>query len=383
MNEVKKTDGCKAWTMNKRENTGKKQYAARLVAALLLSSISVLMPCAAQNVLVEQSIDSIGIYIGQQAHMTVSATADKDAKVNFPEWKVNTYLVPGVELLAIDADTAKASDGQVKISRRLTITSFDENIYALPPVEVRVNGKAYSGQQLALKVVTVDVDTLHPNNFYPPKDVQNNPFLWSEWRNIFWMSVLMVLLSLIGYWLLLRLKANKPIIASIRIIKRVLPHQKAMKAIDQIKAEHMTASEDQKQYYTRLTDTLRQYINERFGFNAMEMTTPEIIYNLQQTGDQTMISELKDLFETADLVKFAKYSTLLGENDLNLVNAINFIDQTKLEGQPTEERIVPQLSEDDKRTQQNRIAIKTLLWLIGAAVTVMLVYVFWRMGQLF
>ena len=357
--------------------------ARRCLILSALFCFAGMIPCTAQNVLVEQTIDSIGIFIGQQAHMTVSATADKGAKVNFPEWKVNTYLVPGIELLAIEGDTAKASDGQVKISRRLTITSFDENIYALPPVEVKVNGKAYSGQQLALKVVTVDVDTLHPNNFYPPKDVQNNPFLWSEWKSIFWLSVLMVLLSLVGCWLLMRLKANKPIITSIRIIKRVLPHQKAMKAIDQIKAEHMTASEDQKQYYTRLTDTLRQYINERFGFNATEMTTSEIIYNLQQSGDQTMINELKDLFETADLVKFAKYSTLMGENDLNLVNAINFIDQTKLEGQPTEERIVPQLSENDKRTQQNRIAIKTLLWFIGVAIVALLVYVFWSISQLF
>lgn len=356
---------------------------SRLLAAIMFCCLLLAHPCLAQNAVVEQSIDSIGILIGQQAHITVSATADKGADVVFPEWKPNTYLVPGLELLAIDGDTAKAADGQVNISRRLTVTSFDENIYAIPPVEVKVNGKSYKGQQIALKVVTVDVDTLHPNNFFPPKDVQNNPFLWSEWKSIFWLSVLIVLLGLAGYWLLLRLKANKPIMASIRIIKRVLPHQKAMKAIDQIKAEHMTASEDQKQYYTRLTDTLRQYINERFGFNATEMTTSEIIYNLQQAGDQTMIGELKDLFETADLVKFAKYSTLMGENDLNLVNAINFIDQTKLEDQPTEERIVPKLSEDDKRTQQNRVAIKTLLWMIGIAVTLLLVYVFWRVAELF
>ncbi|MBR6455659.1 MAG: hypothetical protein IKS72_01835, partial [Prevotella sp.] len=175
---------------------------------------------------------------------------------------------------------------------------------------------------------------------------------------------------------------NKPIITSIRIIKKILPHQRAMKAIDQIKAEHMTASEDPKEYYTRLTDTLRQYINERFGFNAMEMTTSEIIYNLQQSGDQTMIGELKDLFETADLVKFAKYSTLIGENDLNLVNAINFIDQTKIEGQPTEERIVPQLSDDDKKTRQNRIVIKTLLGIIAVAVVVLTIYVIYGVIQL-
>lgn len=85
------------------------------------------------------------------------------------------------------------------------------------------------------------------------------------------------------------------------------------------------------------------YIQERFNFNAMEMTSDQIIEHLQQVGDQKMIDELRELFQTADLVKFAKYSTLLNENDLNLVNAVNFIDQTKQEGQNVEERIVPQI----------------------------------------
>lgn len=341
-----------------------------------------LLQTQAQGVFVEQKIDSVGIFIGQQAHVTVAVTAGKEAKIAFPEWKPQTYLVPGVEILAIEGDTANVDDDQLRISRRLTITSFDEKIYALPPVEVKVDGKPYQGEPLALKVVTVDVDTLHPNQFFPPKDVQDNPFLWSEWRPFLWLSVLVVALCVLAFWLLMRLKDNKPIITSIRIVKKILPHQRAMKAIEQMKAEHMTASEDQKEYYTRLTDTLRQYINERFGFNAMEMTTPEIIYNLQQTGDQTMIGELKELFETADLVKFAKYSTLMGENDLNLVNAINFIDQTKLEGQPTEERIVPQLSDDDKKTRQNRITIKTLLAVIGVAVIALIAYIIYGVAQL-
>ena len=351
--------------------------------AIIISFLAlVLSESRAQGVFVEQKIDSIGIFIGQQAHVTVTVTAGENAQVVFPDWKPQTFLVPGVELLAIESDSADADNGQKSRSRRLTITSFDENLYALPPVEVKVDGKPYKSEQLALKVVTMDVDTLHPNEFFPPKDVQDNPFLWSEWSSLLWLSLLIVALCALGIWLQLRLKANKPIITSIRIIKKILPHQRAMKAIEEIKAEHMTTSDDPKEYYTRLTDTLRQYINERFGFNAMEMTTSEIIDNLQKSGDQTMIGELKDLFETADLVKFAKYSTLIGENDLNLVNAINFIDQTKLEGQPTEERIVPQLSDDDKKTQQNRVIIKTLLGIIAVAVVVLTIYVIYSVIQL-
>ena len=223
----------------------------------------------------------------------------------------------------------------------------------------------------------MDVDTLHPNQFFPPKDVQNNPFSWADepWASIFYLSVLMLLLAALGVYLFVRLKQNKPVITRIRIVKKILPHQKAMTAIERIKAERMTASENQKEYYTQLTDALRQYINERFGFNAMEMTSSEIIEHLNANGNQEMMNELKEIFQTADLVKFAKYATLINENDLNLVNAIEFIDKTKIENQPDTERIVPELTEADKRTKQTRLALKTVIWTIGVCVVAIAVYI--------
>lgn len=95
-----------------------------------------------------------------------------------------------------------------------------------------------------------------------------------------------------------------------------------------------------------------------------------------------MIDELRELFLTADLVKFAKYSTLINENDLNLVNAINFIDQTKQENVPTEERIVPKLSEADKRSRQTRRTIKWIISVVIAAVAVLLAYIVYSAIQL-
>ena len=108
------------------------------------------------------------------------------------------------------------------------------------------------------------------------------------------------------------------------------------------------------------------------------MTTTEIIARLRENKDQAMIQELRELFETADLVKFAKYSTLINENDLNLVNAINFIDQTKTQETETEEKIIPKLSKDDERVKESRKIIKILLWVIAVAVAFILVYVIYN-----
>ena len=323
---------------------------------------------------VEARIDSIQILMGEQAHVTLTVTAPEGAKIDFPRYERTQQLVPGVEFLE-----AQQPEANVQV---LTVTSFDENLYYLPPFPVLVNGDTVKSASLALKVVGIEVDTMHYEKFYGPKDVQDNPFLWSEWSPLFWLSVLLLVLMALGYYLYLRLRDNKPIITYVRVVKKLLPHQKAMKEIEQIKAEKMPTSENQKEYYTKLTDTLRRYIEERYGFSAMEMTSAEIIDRLMQQGDQKALDELRGLFLTADLVKFAKYSTMLNENDQNLVNAVEFINSTKAENLPTEEVLRPQLSEEDKRSVKTRRLLKVVIIVIAVASACLLAYVVYGTWQL-
>ena len=331
------------------------------------------------KVFVESKIDSIQILIGEQTGLTLSVTTGQGTHVTMPSFKPSDYITPGVEVLeGSNADTSKLDNGLVRITRKYTLTSFDENLYYIPPMKVKVDGKEYQSKSLALKVLTVPVDTLHPEKFYPPKGVQDNPFLWSEWEQAFWLSVIFVLVCVLTYYLWTRLKENKPVIAQVRIIKKIPPHQKALKEIERIKDDRMSVSEDQKAYYTLLTDVLRKYIKARFGFNAMEMTSSEIIDRLQQDGDKKMIDELKELFTTADLVKFAKYSTLINENDANLVNAVEFINTTKIENQPTVERVEPQLTETDKRNMRSRWSLKLSIIILSVVCAALLVYVVYQ-----
>jgi CHASE3 domain sensor protein len=247
---------------------------------------------------------------------------------------------------------------------------------------VSVDGRDYKTNQLALKVLTVEVDTLHPEQYRPAHAIQDNPFLWADWSLPFWLSVLMLVFLAIAYYLYVRLRDNKPVIASLRIVKRLLPHQKAMKAIEEIKADHIVTAEDPKEYYTRLTETLRRYIEERYGFSAMEMTSSEIIDRLMQTSDQAMLNELRQLFQTADLVKFAKYSTLINENDANLVSAIDFINQTKLETPPAEAVQKPQLTAEEQRSQKSRRVLQTSIAVLVGAGFAILCYVVVSLYQL-
>jgi len=344
---------------------------------------------AVAQVTVEAAIDSIEMLIGEQVHVTVTATMKESSKAEFPVFKPTQQLTPGIEVLkSTELGTRSKGDGFVDRRVVYTLTSFDDTLYYLPPFKVKVDGKSYESKSLALKVFGIEVDTTHVEQFFGPKDVQENPFQWSDWSLLFWLSVLMMVLMALGYYLYLRLRDNKPIITRIRIIKRLLPHQKAMKEIEQIKAEKMQNSENPKEYYTRLTDTLRKYIEDRYGFNAMEMTSSEIIERLERAladdpnTAETMKQELRQLFTTADLVKFAKYSTMINENDANLVSAIDFINQTKLENVPTEEAVKPELTAADQRTVKTRRTLKVVIGLIVTACVALVCYVCYGLYQL-
>ena len=95
------------------------------------------------------------------------------------------------------------------------------------------------------------MDTTKMNQFFGPKDVQDNPFLWSDWSLIFWLSVLLLLLLGAATYLYIRLHDNKPLIKSFKLVKRLLPHQKAMKEIaDNVKnAAYEIIEKKQATYY--------------------------------------------------------------------------------------------------------------------------------------
>jgi hypothetical protein len=343
----------------------------KLFLIFLLTAQALLV---AAQVSVEARIDSIEMMMGEQVHVTLTVSAPEGSKIVFPQYKRTQQLVPGVEVLE-----TRIENDNVQV---LTLTSFDENLYYLPPFPVLVNGDTVKSKELALKVIAIDVDTTHYEKFFGPKDVQDNPFLWSEWAPLVWLTVLMLVLLALGGYLFKRLRDNKPIITYVRVVKKLLPHQKAMKEIEQIKADKMQSSENQKEYYTKLTDTIRRYIEERYGFSAMEMTSSEIIERLMQQGDQKALDELRMLFQTADLVKFAKYSTLINENDMNLVTAVDFINSTKAENLPTEEVLRPQLSEEDQRSMKTRRVLKIVISVIAVICLCLLAYVVYGTWEL-
>lgn len=349
-------------------NTSKKFLKAGVCAIMLITAGQ----AQAQQVTVDASIDSLQLLIGEQAKVKLEISMDAKQKLQLPF--LRDTLVKGVEILDIaKPDTQMLNDGKrMLIKQEYTITSFDSALYYLPPFEVMVNGESYRSKALAVKVYSIPVDTLHPEQFFGPKTVREVPITWDDVSAIVWLTLLMLALGGLAYYLFVRYKDNKPIIKKIKIEPKLPPHQQALKEIERIKGDKTLRTVDPKTYYTELTDVLRTYMEERFGFNAMEMTSSEIIDKLQEINDKESIKDLMYLFQTADLVKFAKHSPLMNENDMNLVNAVDFINNTKVEPDPNAKPEPTEITVEEKRSKQGRMILLGSISIIVIAIVVIL-----------
>ena len=354
------------------------------IALLLIFSFSYFLTYVSAQVTVEARIDSMQMLVGEQTGITIDVSCGAKSVVELPVLQKGQQLVPGVELVKMEAaDTTRLDDGKrMQVSRKYVVTAWDSSFYYLPPMKVRVDGKEYETKNLALKVYTVDVDTVHVDQYFGPKDVMDAPFSWDDWKAVIWCSVLFFVLCALAAYLIHALRTGKPLIRIIRRKRKEPAHKVALSEIERIKTERTWAQEDSKEYYTQLTDTLRTYIQERYGFNAMEMTSGEIIDRLTQENDEEALAELRELFQTADLVKFAKWTTLINENDANLMTALEYVNQTKQEedpNQPQEEIIV---TPEAKRQRVSIWAMRISIALALCTATALLGWVIYRIIDL-
>ena len=328
---------------------------------------------SAQNVTVDAQIDSVQRLIGQQAKIKIEVTANSDSRIVMPTF--DKEIVEGVEIVhKAEPDTLYLNDRKrMEITDVYTVTSFDSALYMIPAFEILVDGDPYYTRELALAVYMMPIDTTNLDSFFGPKDIWHTSLMWDDCKESFWLFIAFVLFVSAFVWVLVRYLNNKPIIRIVKVTPKLPPHVVALNEIERIKGDDKwRVAGHSKEYYTELTDTIRAYMNERFGFNAMEMTTSEIVENLMRVSDKDTIKELEELLVMADLVKFAKFEPPMNENDRNMVSAIEFVNKTKATDveenpQPTEKKIV------NKRSARSKRILLASVVLLALAATALLV----------
>lgn len=344
---------------------------------LIIAVLCGVLNSVAQNVSVEASLDSTAILIGEQLQMRTKVACPKGAKVVFPDYR-SGMVVEGVEMLeASDIDTVE-TEGRWELTRNYTLTSFDSAVYKIPRVEIDVNGKKYTSRnEISLKVNTVDVDLQHPDDIRPGKGVVEGEFEWSS--ELLWWSLGVWLCFIVCIVCAVRIATAKPVTRRVKITPPTPPQKTAITAIERLRANEKEG-EHQKEYYMALTDVLRTYIVERFGFNAREMTTYEIVEQLRRNGDAAAIDELQIILSTADLVKFAKYEATLAESDRSLLQAVDYVRTTQINDPEAEKAVEKVIVVSDSKQRAYKLSLKTVMIgsaIAGFALSVYVIYLLW------
>ena len=328
-----------------------KNYRIKTVAGVIICLWINVFYLPAQTV-IKATIDSTHILIGQQTKIHLEIAADKGQLLQLPV--IPDTLMTGVEVLDISKiDTVDIGNNRIQMKYDYLITSFDSALYLLPPFKVIAGADTTFSAELALKVSTIQVNT-ESGKFYDIKDVRKPPFVLMDYITVILLiAAILAAVALIGF-IIYRLINKKSLVPFKKEELYVPPHIRAIRRLDTIKAEKLWQGGKIKEYHSEITDTLRKYVEERFGIGAMEMTSGEILTEIKEYNEtDSTYDNLKQNLILADFVKFAKYKSLPDENELSMMNAYLFVNNTKKEELPEPGKENSEMKEDKGANAEN------------------------------
>lgn len=316
-------------------------FTRHSIQALIMAMMLLALPAMAGNTTISAKLDSTHVLMGKTIGLHISVVQDREVNGLMLNLVADT-LNAKVEIADKGkADTTALDNNRLQINRDVTLQAFDPGTYQLPAILYVVGGDTLrSKETLTLTVDSIKVDPQGKIKDFKP--VAEAPFKLLDWVPDFisdywwaWLAGLLLLaFGLYAYfkWYKKGINPLKP------VKKRLPPYEEAMQALSNLKSRNLWQNGQEKEYYTALTDILRVYIDRRFGINAVEMTSTQIMDKIRQNEDAHIAKEqLNNVLEIADFVKFANMHTLADDNEIAFQRAVNFVEQTKPLPQPNEE----------------------------------------------
>ncbi|NMB37550.1 MAG: hypothetical protein GX993_05895 [Bacteroidales bacterium] len=273
------------------------------------------------------------ILIGDQIEwrIPVRISEGEDYYIERPDEPV----APGVETIkGFHIDTISFKRGQLEVEGRMTLTVFDSGSFFLPPVIVHIERADGSVDTLFYDGPIIDVNTIQIDTAtFVPFDIKGQikyPVTFSE--ILLWIGIALVV-ALIIWFIVRAVKRGREGRSFFgRPIVKDPPHIVALRSLEKIRGQKLWQNNRHKQFYTAVTDTLRVYISDRYHIAAMEQTSNEMFEELKDKEiDPSLMERLRELFTTADFVKFAKYTPSIGDNENAIPTAVRFVNSTFLQ----------------------------------------------------
>ncbi len=285
----------------------------------------------AEQINIRAYIDTNQIFIGDQLYYTLEVIQSTGYHSIFPS--LQDTLTKHIEIIdSTKIDTSNIKDDQLKLTKKYLITSFDSGMYIIPSYPFIFHNNN-SKDTLHFPSVSLNVHTIAAvDTATGIKDIKpplKAPVTLKEALPYLLYGLLGAAIIVLIIYIIRRQQKNRP------VFKPQAPPKpayiKALEELDKLKEEKLWQKNMLKEYYSRLTNIIRAYIEDRYGVKALEKTTNEILQDMKNTGfrDKELFEQLRSLLSLADMVKFAKGMTEPDENEQNMENAYTFVMKTK------------------------------------------------------
>jgi len=312
------------------------------------------------------TIDTTKNKIGAEFKLTLKTDVDTLSSVVFP----NVMNFGALEVIqSYPIDTIRKKD-RYELIKKYGLTQFDSGKFKIPRVQILINNHVFLSDSLLVEVVNVPVDTLK-QKMYDIKDIIPAQNTIGDWWNYLLVILLLCGIGFLIYWFV---KKRKTTITEEDKYKT--PIEKATNKLNKLEQKELWQRGEIKEYYSELTDIVRNYIEEAIEIPAMERTTSELIEGLKQASlkkkmklSKETIENLFTVLKQADLVKFAKSKPLdfeITEDRKKIERAIVTLDKAipvvvekEDESVLNEMQRLEQLKKEQERQKKKKITLVT------------------------
>jgi len=302
-------------------------------ALALVATIFLFSTAYPQDITIMSSPDTSAIIIGDQTGFSVSATIPSgiDAVLSV----MTDTLTGKIIILGRNArDTVISPDGNLTVTDRYLITAYDSGTYTIPPFYAEyISGDSLKRFYSDYSFLRVDRPDITPQDttdvifdIVPPRTA---PVTFSEMLP--WLVIAVIAAAVI--YLLARFLPRNPLRKYVRPPAPLEPaHVIALRELYRLRDEELWQKGEVKEFYSRLSDILRRYIDNRYGIMSPELTTDETVRMLQKAGVTThdQMSIVKELLSLSDMVKFAKYVPQSEIHEKSHNDGIRFVELTRV-----------------------------------------------------
>lgn len=233
--------------------------------------------------------------------------------------------------------TSQKNGNQVLKENDIQFTFWEEGIHKIlpPKIEYEQNGTLRTvstneieiqvGSPLAQESTPIDSMTVEPI-----KNVREEPIDFVQ--DILIPASLFILGFLIigGIIYFFVKRSNKPKVEIPKPKEFVPANVIAFNQLEELKGKQLWQKGNIKTYQSELTHIIRAYLENRYKINALENTTNQISQDLKKLNlDESLRTEVQNILQVADLVKFAKAEPTDDIHEQFMIKAIEFVKTTK------------------------------------------------------